>query len=514
MDYHHFLPLKFPFHNLFVSYRESPKLDPMQKITVKPGAKIDDYKAYGALYSSVLDFLEKAKAPLMALEGRTIWMINSTAIGGGVAEMLPSQMRILRELGVSIEWLVIEATDPRFFDLTKRIHNAIHGSGDGVFTVEDREIYETVNKNNLPEALKLIHEGDIVVVHDPQPMPLAAMIKKEKNVPIIWRCHIGLEEDTAITDAVWEFLRPYTQDYDHFVFSIPSYVPKALKERTTIIPPAIDPLSHKNRSLQLHKCIGILYQAGIVDDHKAVLYHRYEHRARRVLPDGSFGAVNSQKNLHLIYRPLVTEISRWDRLKGFKELMQAFVKMKQDNLANGDPDSLEYKRIEMTLLVLGGPDPAYVSDDPEGDIVLQELVAEYQSIDPAMQNDIAILLLPMENAKENALIVNALQRASSIIVQNSIQEGFGLTATEGMWKKKPMLVSGAAGLKFQVEHMHTGEINEDPTDIPQLAATLHDMLSNPKERDKWGFNGQLRVIQNFTLFSQLFSWLKVLKMNT
>src|SRR6056297_890817 len=135
----------------------------MQKINVKPGAKLLDYKAYGSLYSSVLDFMEQAKAPIESLKGRTIWMINSTAIGGGVAEMLPSQMRILRELGVSIEWLVIEATDPRFFDLTKRIHNAIHGSGDGVFTVEDREIYEAINKNNLPEALKLIQEGDIVV---------------------------------------------------------------------------------------------------------------------------------------------------------------------------------------------------------------------------------------------------------------------------------------------------------------------------------------------------------------
>jgi trehalose synthase len=249
-----------------------------------------------------------------------------------------------------------------------------------------------------------------------------------------------------------------------------------------------------------------------VDDHKAVLYDQYEHMARRIMPDGSFGAVNESQSLHLIYRPLVTEISRWDRLKGFKELMQAFIKMKRDNLANGDPDSLEYKRIQMTLLVLGGPDPAFVSDDPEGEAVLQELIEEYQTVDKDMQNDIAILLLPMENAKENALIVNALQRASSIIVQNSIQEGFGLTATEGMWKKKPMLVSGAAGLKFQVEHMKTGEINEDPTDIPKLAATLYDMLSNPKERDKWGFNGQLRVIQNFTLFSQLLSWLNVFKM--
>ncbi len=485
----------------------------MQKINVKPGAKIEDYKAYGSLYSSVLDFLDQAQEPIKNLQGRTIWMINSTAIGGGVAEMLPSQMRILRELGISIEWLVIEAKENAFFDITKRIHNAIHGSGNGIFTKEDQEIYERVNRNNLSKALELIQDGDIVVVHDPQPMPLAAMIKKEKKVSIIWRCHIGLEEDTDITDAVWEFLKPYTNDYDHFVFSLPSYVPKPLKKKTSIIPPAIDPLSHKNRELQLHKCIGILYQSGVLDDHKAILYHRYNHLVRKVMPDGSFDVLDADVNLDLIYRPIITEISRWDRLKGFKELMDAFIKMKLDNRKNGDPESLDYKRIEMTLLVMGGPDPAFVSDDPEGQEVLQELTEAYKKVDKSMQNDIAILLLPLDNPKENALIVNALQRTSSIIVQNSIQEGFGLTATEAMWKRKPVLVSGAAGLKFQVVHNKTGQINEDPTDIDKLAKTMEYMLNHPKQRDRWGFNGQLRVIQNFTLFSQLIAWLEVLAVN-
>ena len=485
----------------------------MQKINVKPGAKIEDYKAYGSLYSSVLDFLEQAKDPIEVLKGRTIWMINSTALGGGVAEMLPSQMRILRELGVSIEWLVIEAKESAFFDITKRIHNAIHGSGNGIFTEEDRNVYEAVNRNNLAKALDLINDGDIVVVHDPQPMPLAAMIKMEKKVSIIWRCHIGLEEDTEITDAVWEFLKPYTNDYDHFVFSLPSYVPKPLKKKTSIIPPAIDPLSHKNRELQLHKCIGILYQSGVLDDHKAILYHRYNHLVRKVMPDGTFDVLDADQNLDLIYRPIITEISRWDRLKGFKELMEAFIKMKVDNRKHGDPESLDYKRIEMTLLVLGGPDPAFVYDDPEGQEVLKELTEAYKQVDKSMQNDVAILLLPLDNPKENALIVNALQRTSSIIVQNSIQEGFGLTATEAMWKRKPVLVSGAAGLKFQVVHNKTGQINEDPTDIEKLSSTMTYMLNHPKERDKWGFNGQLRVIQNFTLFSQLIAWLEVLALN-
>ena len=126
-----------------------------------------------------------------------------------------------------------------------------------------------------------------------------------------------------------------------------------------------------------------------------------------------------------------------------------------------------------------------------------------------MQDDIALLLLPMDNPKENALMVNALQRYSVMVVQNSIQEGFGLTATEAMWKQTPVLVSGAAGLKFQVDQGVTGTIHEDPTDIPGLAAAMEYMLSNQKELDKWGFNAQSRVVEHFTLFSQISSWLEL-----
>ncbi|WP_437371077.1 glycosyltransferase [Maribacter litoralis] len=482
----------------------------MQKINIKEGAQLNDYKAYGSLTHLVDQFLLSTKQSAAVLKGRTIWMINSTAIGGGVAEMLPSQMRIMRSLGVQIEWIVIEADDNSFFNLTKRIHNAIHGSGNGVFTDEDRAIFEKVNAQNADYAIEAIQDGDLVVIHDPQPMPLAAMIAERRKVKMVWRCHIGLEEQNKTTKGVWGFLSRYFDCYDHFVFSLPSYVPDGLKSKTTIITPAIDPLSHKNRTLHTDKCVGILVQAGILNGRKPLLHGFYEHQARRVMPDGSFNAVNHTSKLDLIYRPVVTEISRWDRLKGFKELMDAFILMKRENETVADRSDISYRRIKATRLILGGPDPKFVSDDPEGKEVLNELIAQYRSIDPDLQEDIAILLLPLDNPKENALIVNALQRFSNIIVQNSIQEGFGLTATEAMWKQRPVLVSGAAGLRFQVQHDINGKINEDPTDIPLLAAMLKTMLNNPKERDKWGFNGQVRVIDNFTLFSQINAWLSVL----
>lgn len=481
----------------------------MEKIDIKDGAKIEDYRAYSSLRSTVENFLETTPLYAVQLKERTIWMVNSTAIGGGVAEMLPSQLRILRSLGVKIEWLVIETGDTEFFNHTKRIHNAIHGNGSGEFSDADRAIHERVNRKNLPKALELIKDGDIVVIHDPQPMPLAGMVKTQRDILCIWRCHIGLEGTNEVTRGVWNYLRAYFEDYDQFVFSLREYVLPEIAGRTTLIPPSIDPLSHKNRTLQIHKSVSIMAQAGILQPSGPQLYDRYEHQVRRVMPDGSYGSVNQQNPFDLIYRPVVTEISRWDRLKGFKELMKAFVYMKRQNQKLNDPCGITYKRIALCRLVLGGPDPRFVADDPEGNEVLNDLIAFYRTLSPEIQEDIGLFLLPLDNPKENALIVNALQRSSRIVVQNSIQEGFGLTATEAMWKQTPVLVSGAAGLKFQVADQETGKINKDPTNIPELAKVLEYMINHPKELDKWAFSAQSRVVQHFTLFSQIEAWLKL-----
>jgi len=493
----------------------------MKKITVKPGPKIEDYMGYGSLYAMVTKFLEETTEYQNQLQGKTIWMINSTDVGGGVAEMLPSQMRIIRTLGISIEWLVIEASEKEkaFFNLTKRIHNAIHGSGDANFTEDNRQAFEGVNKKNVATALNMINDGDIVVVHDPQPVPLAGMIRKHRNVKTVWRCHIGLETTNDTTDSVWKFLSAYFDDYDHFVFSLESYVPKQLKDKSTIISPAIDPLSHKNRKLWMHKCLGILQQSGIIREQSHCLYPRYEHQVRRVMPDGqiksvipygSYRSVFHNNESDIIFYPTVLQISRWDRLKGFKELMDAFVLMKRENEKDEDKDSLNYRKIKLTHLILGGPDPEFVSDDPEGLEVLNELIEKYKSISPDIQESIALLMLPLNDPKENALIVNALQWCATVVVQNSIQEGFGLTATEAMWKSRPVLVSGAAGLKAQVQHDVSGVINEDPKDIEALANALKEMLNYTKDTDKLGFNGQVSVIKNYTLFTQVKSWLSLL----
>jgi len=493
---------------IFASLKIKWYVQHMHKVQLDGGPKIKDYKSYASLSSSVEDFLEDCKKFLPKIKGNTIWMINSTETGGGVAEMLPSQLRILREQGVKVEWLVMETKDEHFFELTKRIHNAIHGSGSLEYTEHDKSVYDRVSSVNAKAALQYIKDGDMVVAHDPQPAGMIQYLKKSADIKAVWRCHIGIEHHNDVSDAVWQFMKPIISHFDHFVFSIPRYVPKFIKDNFTIIPAAIDPLSHKNRTLQLHKCIGILHQSRILNNKEPVIYDFYKYPVRRVTADGSFGDINDPEELDVIYRPSILQVSRWDKLKGFKPLMEAFVKLKEKK-EEFKTDEIHRKRIQKVRLILAGPDPEFVTDDPQGKEVLDELKEVYKKLERDIQKDIAILLLPMNDPKQNALIVNALQRSSSVIVQNSIQEGFGLTATEAMWKQIPIIVSNAAGLKFQVEHKINGIIIDDATDTDLLAKSMNKMLSNPKTREKWGFNGQIRVIENFTVFSQLKKWLEL-----
>ena len=378
----------------------------MEKVKIKPGPKYEDYEAYASLLHTVRDFQHQAKMMVKQIIGRTIWMVNSTSQGGGVSEMLPAQIRLLRLLGVKVEWLVMEVDEPDFFVLTKRIHNLIHKT--------------------------FVKEGDILVIHDPQPIGMIKYIKNDyKNVSVIWRSHIGLDKRTKKTRAAYEFLGPYLELCDHFVFTAPEYIPRKITGNVSIIPPAIDPLSHKNRNMSIHKTSGILSCAGLVSDGHPVVAKPFENPVHRVQPNGEMEVATYPNDIGFLFRPVITEISRWDRLKGFMPLLKGFVKLKKNIGEYSKDGDMHHERLTAVRLVLAGPDPAYIQDDPEGKEVLAELIDAYRKLPDHISKDIAILFLPMESRKENALIVNAIQRCSSVVVQNSLQEGFGLTAQSG-----------------------------------------------------------------------------------
>ena len=481
----------------------------IETVAVDEMLTLDDYQAHIHLSEAVRSLRTEARALVPHLEGRTVWMVNSTARGGGVAEMMPRMITIFRELGVDVKWAVIGSDKPEFFTLTKRLHNLIHGSGDPGLGAAEREVYAAVSRENADALRPLVRPGDLLVVHDPQPLGSGAILRRELDVRSVFRCHIGLDRSTPQTRAAWKFLKPHADVYDHAVFTAPEYIPDFLAGRAGIIRPAIDPLGHKNRDLLVPRLVGILCNAGLVAEQHPVVPARYAQMATRLAPDGSFGPAHDNGGVGLLFRPIVTQISRWDRLKGFKPLLDGFIRLKEraGSAAAGSPHR---RRQELVRLVLAGPDPAAVADDPEAQEVLQELTAAYVALPAALQADIALISLPMAVRRENELIVNALQRCASVVMQNSLQEGFGLTVTEAMWKRAPVLGSRACGIRQQIRDGVDGRLIQHPEDPEEIAARLDALLEDVAGRIQLGQNAQRRVNDEFLVFTQVRNWLATL----
>lgn len=480
-------------------------------VHVEPGPGLDHYASYAHLSAAVQDLRSEAATLAEALTGRTVWMVNSTSKGGGVAEMLPRVVSMLRELGVSVEWVTIAPHDEAFFPLTKKIHNLIHGAGVPEIGAVERALYDEVSRRLADGMAPRLGDEDIVVVHDPQPAGMGAILEERMpHLVTIWRCHIGLDDVTPQTQAAWEFLEPYVTTYDHAVFSAPEYIPPFLAGKSTLIAPAIDPLSEKNRPITAHQLAGILCNAGLMHEHAPVLRPPFEQQAQRLRPDGTFGPAIGADEIGMLFRPTVTQVSRWDRLKGWKPLLDGFALLKRHREEARGLDALQRRRLDLVRLILAGPDPASVQDDPEGKVVLEELTAAYVNLEPEIQADVAILSLPMGSLRENALMVNALQSCSSIVVQNSLREGFGLTATEAMWKRAAMLGSNACGLRQQIRDRLDGRLNPAPEDPLAIAELLIEMLGDHRGRELWGRSAQRHVHDEFLVFAQLRKWLRLL----
>lgn len=480
----------------------------MKRIAIEPLVTLDEHAAHAHLAGAV-EALRAEAAPLVrAMRGRTIWMINSTAHGGGVSEMMPGMIAHLRDLGIRAEWLVMESADDRFFQLTKRIHNMIHGAG-GRLGDADHALLDRVNRQNADVITGQIRDGDIVIVHDPQPIAIAGMLRDNADITTIWRCHIGLDVHNEATRAAWRFLERYSAAYDHAVFTAPDYVPACFDGRSTIIHPALDPLSDKNRPLSVKAVVAILERAALIREPGPRVLPPFSDPARRLQPDGSWQVAVRPDDLGLLTRPIVTQISRWDRLKGFLPLMKGFATFKSDaaRMAAESPG----RSIDLCRLVLAGPAPDSIADDPESREVLEELARAYISCEPDVRSDIAIIALPMNDPATNALMVNALQRVSTIVAQNSLREGFGLTIAEAMWKAVPVLSNArACGPRQQIRDRQDGLLIADPEDSAAIAAGLHTMLTAGTQLDAWGRAGQRRVHEHFLIYSQLLHWIRLL----
>jgi trehalose synthase len=479
-------------------------------VPVHEGMTLADYESVAELAAHVRQLKAEAATLTPLLEGRKVWMLNSTAQGGGVAEMLPKIVSLLRELGVECDWAVIGSDVPEFFTLTKRLHNLIHGRGEPDLSAEDAALYEAVNRENADSLRGHLGPRDILVVHDPQPLPCGTMLRRDLGIYTIWRCHIGLDEHLPATRAAWKFLQPWIAGYHHAVFSAVEYIPEYLAGHVSIIHPAVDPLSHKNRELSPHKLVGVLSNSALAIEHQPVLTDSFDHLARRLQADGSFEPATWPEEIGLLFRPIVTQVSRWDHLKGFGPLLEAFVHLKTRLQDGRNLHPRSRRRLELVRLVMAGPEADSIQDDPEAQDVLRGLIETYGDLDPELQKDVVLLNLPMASRKENALMVNALQRCATVVVQNSLREGFGLTATEAMWKRVPVMGTHACGLRQQIRDGLDGRLVVDAEDPEGIVEILDEMLADPVERDRWARSAQRRVHDEFLIFGQLRKWLQVL----
>ena len=411
--------------------RKQPRLSPTPPAPPPP-PRFDDYAAITGRPT-----LDELRFLAQALKGRTVKMTNSTAVGGGVAEMLHHLVPLLRELEVNVRWEVITGGND-FFEVTKAFHNALHGA-DYDFTRQAREIFLTCNEQNRE---RMQFDEDFVVIHDPQP---AALVRARpgSRARWIWRCHIDLSNPHP---GVWEFLRPMIEQYDAAIFSSQSFA-RQLPIPQYLFYPCIDPLSEKNKELEESYIQKVCDECGI---------------DRR--------------------RPIVTQVSRFDRLKDPVGVVQAY--------------KLAKKYVDFQLVLAGGG----AADDPEGAAVLQEVTAAAGD-DP----DVILLNLPPWCALE----INALQRASTVIVQKSLKEGFGLTVTEALWKAKPTIAGAVGGIPNQVIHNLTGALVHS---VEGCAYQIRYLLTHPEIAQQLGKSGREHVKENFLVTSNVRRWLLLLRL--
>ncbi len=416
------------------------------------------------------------------LGARTIWNINSTAVGGGVAEMLQVIVGYVAGFGIAIRWSTISG-DPAFFAITKRLHNQLHGAGGegGPLGPADARHYEEILAANAAELLTKVKRGDIAILHDPQTAGLTEPLV-HAGVKVVWRCHIGIDDQNDTSRAAWEFLRPYLAAAHGYVFTrrqfAPLWVPQA---RIWVVPPSIDPFSPKNAALAPDDIDAILATIGVAE---GAAPGKRGHFPRS---DGTAGEVTRPAMVAGAGRPgpgdrVVVQVSRWDKLKDMVGVMKGF--------ARYVPPQAD------TYLMLVGPSVSGVTDDPEGAMVFAECHARWRRLPRQARDRVLLVTLPLDDVEENAAMVNAIQRRATVIVQKSLAEGFGLTVAEGMWKGRPVIGSAVGGIADQIAD-GTGVLLPDPADLAAFGADVTWLLEHRDEAENLGAAGQAYTREHF-----------------
>lgn len=396
---------------------------------------LEDYR--GIVADEVIADLHKRASRLL---GRRVVHVNSTAYGGGVAEILYSLVPLMNDAGLQAGWRVLVG-DSDFFNVTKAFHNGIQGAPTHLTEEMKREYLHT---NEAFSQYTHIRGHDAIIIHDPQPLPIIRFYNKWQ--PWIWRCHIDLSNPDP---ELWHFLKGFILRYDLVVISHESYRRPDLPVEQRIVHPAIDPLGHKNCDVE--------------DAVIAQTLKRFD------IP---------------LDKPLVTQVSRFDRWKDPVGVVEVFKRVRE--------------QVDCRLVLAGN----MATDDPEGAEVLAETRAA--AGDLADSGDVMFVL----GAKDTE--INVLQRISSVVLQKSLREGFGLTVSEALWKGTPVVAGAVGGIPLQVQD-GIGGFLVDPTDYDTCAERVTYLLKHPDEAEEMGRKGKEHVRENFLTTRLLGHWLAIME---
>ncbi|MCH8063576.1 MAG: glycosyltransferase [Chloroflexi bacterium] len=385
--------------------------------------------------------MERIRSLGLSLDGARVVHLNSTAVGGGVAEILKSMVPLMDDSGPDASWMVLEGA-PEFFEITKRLHNLLQGA-EGSLSKKEYETYVGYNERLAKSIKDRGVEADVWVLHDPQTLPLASFLPEGSK--IIWVCHI---DTTLPNQRVIKQLAPLMQKADRVVFSLPQYVVDGLDtSRVRIIPPAIDPLTTKNKEPKLKTVRDTLSRIGLDPD-----------------------------------RPMMSQVARFDRWKDPWGVIDAYRMVKESV-----PD------VQLALLGV-----IEAIDDPEAYGVL-DTVVEYAKGDSDIHlfSDVNIVGEPE---------VSAVQKGAEVIIQKSLREGFGLSVAEAMWKGTPVIGGNCGGIRIQIEHGRTGFLVDT---VEECATAMLQILKDPKQAKVMGKLGREHVRQKFLMTRILGDYLSV-----
>ena len=392
--------------------------------------RLDDFR-----YVVADEVLANIYAKARGLYGKHIVHVNSTCMGGGVAEMLNCLVPLMNDVGVHTGWRILHG-NPDFFNVTKKFHNGLQGNSLNL-SERKKQLYIQTNEH----FARFTHiDHDCVIVHDPQ--PLALIRSYTKRQPWIWRCHIDLTEPHK---ELWDFLKGIILKYDQIVVSSEGYIKQDLPVDQRIMSPAISPLSLKNKELADKTILKYVKKAGIPTD-----------------------------------KPVISQVSRLDPWKDPYGVLDVFKLVKE--------------KVDCRLVFCYN----LAVDDPEGIQVYTRLQRKARKM---VENGDVIFVLG-----NNDILVNSVQRFSSVIIQKSIREGFCLAVTEALWKERPVVASNVGGIPSQIEDATNGFLLE-PTDVEGFADRIVHILKNPAEGENLGKAARETVRRKFLITRLLSDYL-------